>query len=175
LVPWSDPILYTKTEPFDFDKAKIPPIDLANHLIETMMARNGVGLAAPQIGFPLSVFVLWGSPAVVVFNPRIVDRAEKTQHLLEEGCLSYPGLVLKVKRPAAVKARYQLPSGETVTRVFQGLTAKVFQHEFEHLEGVPFFSNVSRTKLDAAIKKANKAGVTPPYSVGALNLASKGK
>lgn len=174
LVPWTNQVLYRPTAPFDFVSGSVDPRELVQNLSDTMMSKLGIGLAGPQIGVPLSVFVMWGSPPIAIFNPRIVDASTKNQVSLEEGCLSYPGLVLKIKRPAKIRARFQTVSGDTVTKVFEGLTARTFLHEMDHTLGVNFFTLVSRAKLDVAIRKANKAGIVPAYSIGALNLAAKG-
>ena len=72
---------------------------------------------------------------------------------MEEGCLSFPGLYFKVKRPAAIKIRYQRPNGETVTEQFQGLTARIVQHEIDHLDGIKYTSRGNRIHVDAAKKK----------------------
>lgn len=171
LVPWTSPVLYRPADKFDFEQAPVHPVELANKLIETMVAKRGIGLAAPQIGLGFSAFVMWGSPAVVCFNAKVVGASDK-QEVLEEGCLSYPGLTLKIKRPSVIRMRFQTQTGETITRRFEGLTAHTAQHEIDHILGIPFFARVSRLKLDAAIRKANKS-VIPPYSLGALHLAAK--
>lgn len=77
---------------------------------------------------------------------------------LDEGCLSFPGLLLKVSRPRLIRARFFLKDGHAQTLKFDGMTARVFLHEMEHLEGKVFFWRASRLKLEMAVKKAAKAG-----------------
>lgn len=166
LVPWDDPILREKIAPYDFSKSgHEDAIQLYRDLGETMLSKGGVGLAATQVGARVRAFVLWGSPIIPVFNPRITDASTDTV-LLEEACLSFPGLVVTVRRPKAIRVRFQVPTGATMTRRFEGMTARAFQHEMDHLDGKLFFADASRPKLDAAIRKAKKAG--HPYSYSEL-------
>jgi peptide deformylase len=114
---------------------------------------NGLGLAAVQVGVPYNIFAMRGNPEnFVCFNPRIVQASEQ-QIVLEEGCLSYPGLIVKVKRPQHVRVRFQTPNGDTLTKQFTGMTARVFQHEMDHLNGVVYFNRASRYHREKALKK----------------------
>ena len=113
LVEKYDPILSTPTEKFDFDNPQMDPIELFENLRDAMVANRGMGLAAPQVGIPLSVFVI-GHPddpdnIIPVFNPKIVSHDGEVSE--EEGCLSFPGLFVKVTRPAIVRARYTTQHG----------------------------------------------------------------
>lgn len=135
LVDSDDPILRQEIEPFDFSNPPVNPLDLVTDLAETMLANNGIGLSANQVGLPYCVFVMLADELIPCFNPRIIDVSQETI-VMEEGCLSYPGLFVKVKRPRRIKVRFTEPNGETVTRVFDGMTARVFQHELSHLNGV---------------------------------------
>ena len=157
LVEWQDAALRTPVDKFDFAKPPFDPETFSNRLIETMKTKGGMGLAAPQVGISLAAFAIWSAPPQVIFNPIIVDVSEEKVSL-EEACLSFPGIVLNIKRPAQVRMRFTNVKGETLTRKFEGLTARVLQHEMEHLEGKSFVSNVSRVKLDTAMKKAKKQG-----------------
>jgi peptide deformylase len=150
LVNGKDPILRTKTEKFDFN-SDIDPIELSKNLAETMIANKGLGLAAPQVGLPYRVCVITGQPILAMFNPKIVDQSEE-QVLLKEGCLSFPNLYIKVKRPAVIRVRYTRPNQETVTEEFSGLTARIVQHEIDHLEGILFTDRASRFHLEQARK-----------------------
>lgn len=142
LVPITDPILKTYIDEFDFSNPPIDPFQLAVDLSETMIYNNGIGLAANQIGLPYRAFAMTGSPIHVCFNPRILDQTTE-QVLLEEGCLSYPGLKVKIKRPKSIRVRFTKANGETVTEKFTGITARVFQHEFDHLNGEIFFNRAN--------------------------------
>lgn len=152
LVNNTDQILYTKTERFDFSNPPIDPSELAHILAQTMIANNGIGLAAPQIGLPYRAFVLTGKPIMCCFNPIIVDTSSE-QIYLEEGCLSFPNLIVKIKRPKIIRARYTMPNGETVTNKFIGMTARIFQHELDHLNGVVFTQRANSYHLEKARKK----------------------
>ena len=90
-----------------------------------------------------------------VFNPRIISSSEE-QTLDEEGCLSYPGLFLKVKRPDWILTEYQNSKGDVIEARFEGYLAKCFQHELDHLEGICFVDKVSQLKLQLAMKKLKK-------------------
>ena len=142
-------------EDFDFKNPQIDPVDLSQSLVSLMRKEMGYGLAANQVGLPLKMFVLDGEPAYAVFNPRITYYGDE-EILLEEGCLSYPGLALKIKRPRFIRVRFRDPYGDYVTKQFDGITARVFQHEFDHINGVDFTQKVSKLKRDMAIKKWKK-------------------
>ena len=142
-------------EDFNFKDPQIDPVDLSQSMVSLMRTKMGYGLAANQVGLPLKMFVLDGEPAYAIFNPRITYFGEE-EILLEEGCLSYPGLSLKIRRPRFIRARFQDPYGDYVTKQFDGITARVFQHEFDHINGVDFTQKVSKLKRDMAIKKWKK-------------------
>lgn len=142
LVDPTDPILHTRIEEFNFAAPPVDPLDLVSNLAETMLENNGIGLAANQCGLPYRVFVLLSNEIIPCFNPKIVD-SSKEMIVLEEGCLSYPGLSVKVKRPRRIKVRYTEPNGNTITRTFDGLTARVFQHELSHLNGIVHINEAS--------------------------------
>jgi|ERR1019366_3719964 peptide deformylase len=140
LVEETDSILHTVMPAWDFANPPTDALQLAYDLTETMKKKNGIGLAANQVGYNYRVFVMNTYPQVFVcFNPRIVNVSDETI-LLEEGCLSYPNLWVKIRRSKTVKVRFTLPNGETVTHTFDGLTARVFQHELDHLNGIIFYS-----------------------------------
>lgn len=156
LVEPSDETLRTPVDVFDFDNPATDPIQLAKDLAETMVHHAGLGLAAPQLGLPYSCFVMGSNPVLACFNPRIVDTSSDEIKLLE-GCLTYPGLFLNIRRSRNIRARYTQPNGEIVTRDFDGMTARVFQHETDHLNGILFLSHVTRLELDIAKRKRLKA------------------
>lgn len=155
LSPASDELLATKLEPFDFNNPPTDPVKLAYDLAETMTHNNGLGLAANQLGLPYRAFVMSSNPVIVVFNPRIVDSSTE-EIKIKEGCLTYPGLILNISRPKAIRARYTQPNGEVVTKDFAGLSARIFQHETDHLNGIVFTKYASRLELSIAKRKANK-------------------
>jgi peptide deformylase len=155
LVDCYDPILSEKLEPFDFNNPPVVPRYLAVSLIETMVANRGVGLAANQVGLPYRVLVMGAeNVGFACFNPEIlsVEREETVQ----ESCLSFQGLFLKVKRPYRIEVKYTDMAGVTQQRFFEGLTARIFQHELDHLNGVKFTSLVGPAALDIAKQKVKK-------------------
>jgi peptide deformylase len=95
---------------------------------------------------------------ISVFNPRIVTMGTETV-VHEEGCISYPGLFLKIKRPSEFEVRFSGWDGATGTTMFKGYTARVFLHELDHLDGITFQSKASRFHLEQAtnqLKKMNR-------------------
>ena len=134
---------------------------LEKSMIDFMIEANGIGLAANQIGITKRVFVM-GSHNIpgfpmpfAVFNPKIVE-ASTEMVLDQEGCLSYPGLFLTVRRPSWIVVEYQNSSGDIIDAKFEGYLAKCFQHELDHLDGICFVDKVSPLKLNLAMKKLRK-------------------
>lgn len=152
--PSTSSALKNKLIPFDFNSQEGPTAkELYETLRDTMCKNNGVGLAANQIGLPYRVFVI-GNPSdpdnvIGVFNPTIVDViGEETYY--EEGCLSFPGIYVKIKRPSAIRVRFTTHDGTTDTIKFDGMTARIFQHEYDHLEGIVFTQKAHPLHLDRA-------------------------
>ena len=125
--------------------------------MHTIMAQNhGVGLAAPQVGIDKSFFIVGDNTRYkLAVNPKIIETSEE-QVLMTEGCLSFPGLFLKVLRPLNCVVEYVNNKGETVNEKLEGMMSRVFQHETDHLNGVTFDTLVSKLKLDMAMKKRDK-------------------
>jgi peptide deformylase len=155
LVPADDPILREEQTVFDFQSPPTDPIELAHELVQHMMYYDGMGLAAPQLGLPYRVFAVRAKPNLVIFNPEVVDFTDE-EIKLEEGCLTFPNLFMKVKRPKSIKVRYDEPNGSVQTKVFTGMTARIFLHEMDHLDGILFIDRVSDLTLKMAKKKSQK-------------------
>lgn len=159
LVPPNDPILKKPTEKWDFEN---PPFDLpefVENLCDTMVHERGVGLSANQVGVQYSIFVI-GHPdnpdeIICVVNPKIVDYSNDIV-LGEEGCLTWGGLFGKVKRSGTVRVRFANPMGDVNTVSLQGFTARAFQHEYDHLQGVTFLDRMSKYHLDQARRQQKK-------------------
>lgn len=144
--------LRNKLEPFNFSNPPIDPKYLASSLIETMVKNNGVGLSANQVGLPYRVFVMGADQfGIACFNPEII-KAEGEESF-EEGCLSFPGLFLPIKRPNSVEVRYTDMNGQLRRETFNGFTARLFLHEYDHMEGIVYTSKVSPIILDRQKKK----------------------
>ena len=152
LVGEKDPILKQKTEKFDFANPPMNPIHLYQNLGQTLIVHDALGLAAPQVGLPYRVFVLRAEQIIGVFNPILVDKSEE-EVIMEEGCLSFKNLYIKIKRSQRIRARYTTPDGATQTSVFEGMTARAFLHEYDHLEGKVFTTVANRFFVDAGLKK----------------------
>ena len=138
----------------DLDRQKIK-----DDLIETMKHYNGIGLSANQCGILERVFVMYGDfqkrEAIACFNPKIIYSSVDTV-IMDEGCLTYPGLWLKVKRPDGIEVTYEDENGEKQERAMFGLECRVFQHEYDHMEGTNFTQKVSKLKLDMAHRRQKK-------------------
>jgi peptide deformylase len=151
-----EPILTEMVPEFNFQNPPENPKDIALELMKTMNDHGGLGLSANQIGKPYRVFSIRGYPEnYVCFNPKIVHMSDELI-TLEEGCLSFPNMIVKIKRPKNIRVRFQTPSGIVETKVFDGLTARVFQHELDHLNGVLFYNRANRYHKEQALKKWKK-------------------
>jgi peptide deformylase len=158
LVDYYDPILRTPTTPVKFDTIEdLKRVRfLAFSLIETLEKYNGLGLSANQVGLSDRVCVInMGDSIWTMFNPEIIEQSLVPSQY-SEGCLSYPGLYLKVKRADTIKVRFQAMNGEFVEKEFSGLTAVCIQHEIDHLNGVLYTQKVSSITLEREKKKAKK-------------------
>lgn len=159
LVSDSDPILHRKLKPFDYN-GDMDAGWLADTLFNAMDLYKGVGLSASQIGIDARVFVLGyrGGIKIEVFNPKVLDITGK-EIMMYEGCLSYPGINISVKRPGSIFVSYQDRYGEYRQDMFSGMTARIFLHEYDHMEGITFKDRVSKFKWDfwtSKIKKKRK-------------------
>lgn len=132
-----------------------------NFMIDIMQENNGIGLAANQIGLSKTVFVM-GSYSIpnfprpfALFNPTIASSSTDTE-TVDEGCLSFPGLFLKIKRPKEIMVEFQDNLGSKHNMHLTGLASRCFQHEYDHLKGVCFVDKVSALKLQYATRKLKK-------------------
>ena len=150
---------YSEGTPLDaFDmNGSIEPGALAQHLLDQMELHGGVGLTASQIGINANVFAFkenTGSELIdmVAFNPEIVSYSEETV-LESEGCLSYPGLFIKIKRPKSLHVRYTTATGKEIDTVLGEFTARVFGHEYDHCQGIDFRDRASNLHLRQGMSK----------------------
>jgi len=155
LVMDSHPMLFSKPELWDF-KVDGNGEMLANLLLDKMIELGGIGLSANQVSISKRVFVIgMNEYRKAFFNPQLV-KLSKEEETGEEGCLSFPGMFLKVKRPKEIMIKYQTEKGEWREEHYVGLSAKVILHEYDHMEGVIFKSRVSDLKWNMATKKKSK-------------------
>ena len=133
--------------------------DVEEKLLDSMKNYNGIGLSANQIGIMERVFVMYSDvkkrETITCFNPEIVTKSD-TEILMEEGCLTYPGLWLKVKRPDGIEVQYEDKSGEIQHQAMFGLECRIFLHEYDHMEGTDFTEKLSKLRLERAKKRLSK-------------------
>ena len=158
ILKYGDSVLHEKARVVD---AITPDIDrLVNDMIETMYAAPGVGLAAPQVGEPLRIFVVdvsLGRDAnglMVLINPEFVER--DGMQLEDEGCLSVPEFNATVVRPSHVVVKGLDRTGTEYQREGNGLLARAFQHEMDHLDGTLFVDRLRGIKRDMIVRKIRK-------------------
>ena len=136
---------------FDEDDASM----LTNVMFDRMSEMGGVALSAPQVGLDMCMFVMGIDQArMEVFNPSILYYS-KEETLMNEGSLTFPGILVIVKRPEAVTVKYYNKNRELQQNEFKGLTARIFQHAFDHLQGTTIKDKVSKLKWDMASKRLN--------------------
>lgn len=159
LIKSNDKMLKAYGIPFNFDNPPIDPEELSNNLKESMIAHRGLGLSACQVGLPWQVFVA-GDPndpdnITSFFNPKVVHMSDN-KVLMEEGCLSFPGLFLKVKRPDLVRIRYANEQGNIVTQVYDQIPARVILHEMDHMTGITYKNRATSYHYEQALRQKKK-------------------
>ena len=164
LIPPTDPRLLMQIAPFEdstLEQFKLKDRkELCNIMYDTMVKYGGLGLSCNQVGLPYRMFVMGGHPQIedgkvrYVFNPFVNDVSEETI-VFKEGCLSFPFLFLSIKRPKWVSIKYTDENNEEIEETLHSMSARIFQHENEHMNGYLFTDLVSKFKLDRA-KKAQK-------------------
>jgi peptide deformylase len=142
IVHYPDPVLRRRADDVDPTSENVRAV--ARRMIELMHEADGLGLAAPQVGLPWRMFVTNGADADpvdrVFMNPVLTltapDGTRSPLDPMEEGCLSLPGIHVTVRRPRHAAIEATGLEGETVSLAAEGFLAKVWQHEFDHLEGI---------------------------------------
>ena len=154
-----EPNHWTLKVPVDQCSTDLNREELARDLIETMKQFNGLGLSANQVGIKERAFVMYkdlkNRETMACFNPHVLEYSEE-KVLMDEGCLSYPGLWLKISRPSAVIVEFENESGTKEQFQLFGLESRIFQHEMDHMQGKDFRDHVSKLKLNMAIKRMKK-------------------
>jgi peptide deformylase len=154
-IPELVPIYRSSIEKFDFDNPQTSPIELAHVLAQAVIKYDGLGVSANQLGLPYRAFAIKAEKIIVCFNPFLLDVSEETVYL-EESCLSFPNLYVKIKRPRTIKVRYTEPNGNVVTCKFDGMTARVFLHELDHLNGIVHLTHAHQVHVQQAKTRAKK-------------------
>lgn len=164
LVLAPNPLLATAAKPFDLETMHPAPVVM--DMIDLMNKEQGIGLSANQVGFPFQVFVMKTTknkkygPVTAVINPIIKGLSNEKEAGLE-GCLSYPDLFLQVRRPISCVVEFDTLTSDYknvihVETKFDGIDARVFLHEYDHLHGIQYINRVSKLKYDMAVKKRTK-------------------
>ncbi|MGO1244268.1 MAG: peptide deformylase [Sphingobacterium sp.] len=183
IIAYGDPVLRKKTEEIDADYPNLK--QLIDDMFDTMYAARGVGLAAPQIGLPIRLFVIDASPFAeddeysegnaslnefkkVLINPIIVEETGE-KWAFSEGCLSIPDINEDVMRPRNVVINYLDENFEEVEVELSGLAARIVQHEYDHIEGKLFVDKLG------PLKKAMLKGKLDAISKGMVQVDYKMK
>ena len=156
LLPFVDPKLKMPPDIFNFEKENAE--EISEHLFIAMRKLGGVGLSANQVGLNKRMFVIGGSSNIsekVIINPDLLSVSDKTT-IMKEGCLSYPGLWLLIKRPMGCILKYQNEKGEEIIEEFKGVSARVILHEYDHMLGQNFTMRASSLKIQRALKSLDK-------------------
>ena len=160
LVDQHDPILRQKCELFNFDEPVMDPYELSDELQKIRVEGGGIGLAAPQVGINTQVLVIGmgnfqteGAEDYnqVFFNPNIISMGDEKAYMIE-GCLSYPGLFVKVKRHKSMVMEWWTEEDTRCEETFDGITSRILQHEVDHLNGITFIKRAERYHLEKAKK-----------------------
>ena len=141
----------------DLENPGFDPVELKKEMTELMLASNGIGLSANQVGLDAQVFVMGDSVenSTICINPTVLQYTEETQNDIE-GCLSFPNVYVKIKRPTEILAEWYNENLEKQTVKIDGYSAKCYLHELDHLLGITMKDRTSTLKWNMASKKAKK-------------------
>ncbi len=159
LIQSPNSFLTRKVKPFDFNELDAKQV--SGEMCQIMMAKNGLGLAANQVELDAQIFVMRPieneavNKPFAVINPVIVSIGNDTV-LGKEGCLSHLGLLLNIRRPKTLVAKFLDIDAKECIIEFSGIDARCFLHEYDHLQGIEFTDRVSKLKLNMAKKKQKK-------------------
>ena len=160
---YGDKILRKKTKQVDYKAIKKDLKSILKDMTNTMEAAGGIGLSANQMGLDLKLAIVRYRKSedefidIIIINPEIVEQSGSTTN--DEGCLSLPGLFAKTKRFTKVKVLALNEKGMPVEMIAEGLLARAFQHEIDHLNGILFIdklSLLSKLKLKPVLRKMKK-------------------
>ena len=176
IVLYGDPILKGKAK--EIEKGTIDVGELSEDMFETMKAASGIGLAAPQIGKSWKMFVVDTSHLEdekvndfrqVFVNPKVIEEKGKPWNF-EEGCLSIPGIREEIKRNGVLRLKYYDVNWEPHEDTFDGMKARIIQHEYDHLTGTLFTDYLTPLKkrlLRAKLSNISKGKIDIDYKVKA--------
>jgi len=171
---FGDPILRKKAEPITKDYADLK--GFVRNMFETMYSSDGVGLAAPQVGKAIRIFILdtttdeEDEPAGIIkafINPQILEKTGD-EWVMNEGCLSLPEVREDILRPETVRIKYWDEDFNEHDETYHGFSSRVIQHEYDHLEGVMFVDYLTPLKrriLKSKLTAISKGKVQPKYRI----------
>ena len=175
IIPYGNPVLRKVAEDFQMGDAELK--ELIANMFETMYDSSGIGLAAPQIGLPIRLFIVDGTdieddPSTkdfkqVFINAQILEEFD-TPWEYEEGCLSIPFVRANVKRHAKVTIQYMDENFQQKTETFEGMAARIIQHEYDHIVGILFTDRIHPLKRNMLKKKLQNIShglVNAPYKM----------
>jgi len=175
ITAYGDPVLKTKAQPITADYPKLT--QLIKDMFETMYNAKGVGLAAPQVGYSIRLFIVDGAPfdeneevknfKQVFINPQMI-KEEGEKWKFNEGCLSIPGIREDVLRKPEIELEYEDENFQKHRKVFTGTVARIIQHEYDHIEGVLFTDRISamrRRLLKNSLLNVSKGEVEVDYKM----------
>jgi peptide deformylase len=162
IVYFGDPILRQECEDVVVNEETIK---IADEMVEAMRIYKGIGLAGPQVGYSKKIIVIRYTDEdepLYIFNLKIIEFSQE-KNVMEEGCLSLPGIWEKVVRPEKIRVSYQDRNGEEHVETLEGIEARVFQHEGDHLYGKLFIDHISLLKRKLIKKKLDniRKGIIP--------------
>jgi peptide deformylase len=158
---YGSPVLRKKGEEISADYPNLK--ELIANMYETMYESDGIGLAAPQIGLAIRLFIVDGSPIEDIqpesfkqtfINPQIIEESGEPWKY-EEGCLSIPGIREAVSRQPILKIKYLDEDFKEHTQTFDGMAARIIQHEYDHIEGKLFTDHINPLKRNLLKGKLN--------------------
>ncbi len=163
VIKYGSPIL--RKFSYDIHEEDLPE-QVSKNMFDTLKKDGGIGLAGPQIGLLKKIFImdttllLEDDPLLqkveqVFANPKILEVSDD-QVIYNEGCLSIPGIYKDLYRPAKIRVRYQNLSFNTIEEELEGMPARIFQHEYDHLEGILFIDKLSALQRKLISGKLNK-------------------
>jgi len=163
IIKYGSPIL--RKFSYDIHEEDLPE-QVSKNMFDTLKKDAGIGLAGPQIGLLKKIFILDTTPLLeddpllkkveqVFVNPQILDVSDD-RVIYNEGCLSIPGIYKDLYRPAKIRVRYQDLSFNTIEEELDGMPARIFQHEYDHLEGILFIDKLSALQRKLISGKLNK-------------------
>lgn len=179
IVLYGSPVLRKETKEIDANYENLA--EIIDNMWETMYNAEGVGLAAPQVGLDISLFIVDGSGMVedfpeledfkrVFINAEIIEESDETERDFE-GCLSIPGIREEVSRPHRIRIKYLDENFVEHDEVYEGFGARIIQHEYDHIEGVLFTDHLSiltKRLIKSKLNSISQGKVNVDYRVRSL-------